>query len=228
MAASSRRYALSVFVILLGSDAFFWHTRDWNTGSRLMLTYALVDRGTVSIDGLERQTGDKARYQGQYYSDKLPGYPLLATLPYAAARLALRLPAHPLDADPINYWPADYWVTLGTSGVFTAGTAVLLFFWVLDLGCSRGRAALLGLAYGLATPAYVYATLAYGHQASAFALFASFYLLWKKHGSARVAANVQRGISGGLCGRHRAPGRPGIGNPGVLSARAMPAPRAPA
>ena len=46
-----------------------------------------------------------------------------------------------------------------------------------DLGCSPRRAALVGLAYGLATPAYVYATLAYGHQLSAFALLASFALI---------------------------------------------------
>lgn len=39
---------------------------------------------------------------------------------------------------------------------------------------------LVGLAYGLATPAYVYATLAYGHQATAFALLASWWLIWKK------------------------------------------------
>src|SRR5262249_42780674 len=48
--------ALGVFLISLGSYAFFWHSRDWNTGSRLMLTYAMVDRGTVAITGLERQT----------------------------------------------------------------------------------------------------------------------------------------------------------------------------
>ncbi len=189
MAASSRLCVLSVFVILLGSYAFFWHTRDWNTASRLMLTYALVDRGTLSITGLQRQTGDKAWYQGQYYSDKLPGYPLLATLPYAAARWILRLPGHPLDTREKNYWPADYWVTLGTSGILTAFTAVLLVLWAIELGCSCGRAALLALSYGLATPAYVYATLAYGHQASACALFAAFYLLWKqqpRHESVRM------------------------------------------
>ena len=39
---------------------------------------------------------------------------------------------------------------------------------------------MIGLTYGLATPAYVYATLATGHQATAFALFASFFLLRKK------------------------------------------------
>jgi 4-amino-4-deoxy-L-arabinose transferase-like glycosyltransferase len=169
-----------VFVILIGSYAFFWHRRDWNTASRLMLTYALVDRGTVAITGLDRQTNDKAKFEGQYYSDKLPGLPLLATVPYAIARSVLRLPSHPLNQAAFPYWAADYWATLGTSGLFTAGTAVLLVMWGRELGCSPRTACLAGLAYGLTTPAYVYATLAYGHQASAFALFASFFLLWKK------------------------------------------------
>ena len=59
-----RKPAFWVFLILLGSDAFFWHTRDWNTASRLMLTYSMVDRGTVVITGLDRQTGDKAMVPG--------------------------------------------------------------------------------------------------------------------------------------------------------------------
>ncbi len=116
-----RKPACWVFLILLGSNAFFWHTRDWNTASRLMLTYSLVDRGTVVITGLEEQTGDKARFQGEYYSDKLPGFPLLAALPYAVSKLVLRIPSHPLrEALARQYWAADYWVTLFTSGLFTA------------------------------------------------------------------------------------------------------------
>ena len=73
--------------------------------------------------GSDQQTNDKAKFQGQYYSDKLPGFSLLATVPYAIARSVLRLPSHPLNqsADPFRYWAADYWVTLGTSGLFTAG-----------------------------------------------------------------------------------------------------------
>jgi hypothetical protein len=173
------RPATWVFVILIGSYAFFWHSRDWNTASRLMLTYALVDRGTVTITGLEQQTNDKAWFQGQYYSDKLPGFSLLATLPYGIARGVLRLPSHPLNRAAFPYWDADYWSTLGTSGLFTALTAMLLMPWARELGCSGRRAVLIALAYGLATPAYVYATLAYGHQTSAFALMTSFYLLWK-------------------------------------------------
>jgi hypothetical protein len=169
-----------VFAILLGSYAFYWHARDWNTASRLMLTYAMVDRGTVAITGLDQQTGDKAWFQGQYYCDKLPGYSLLGTVPYAIVRWAFRLPAHPLNVPALRApWPADYWVTLGTSGVLTAATAVLLVGWARAIGCRPRRAALVGLAYGLSTPAYVYATLAYGNQASAFALLCSFFLIWK-------------------------------------------------
>jgi hypothetical protein len=175
-----RRPGPWVFAILLGSYAFFWHARDWNVASRLMLTYALVDRGTIRIDGLQQQTGDLAYFRGHYYSDKLPGYSLLAAGPYAAAKAALRLPDHPLNLPGFAYWPADYWVTLATSGVVTACAAVVLVVLARDLGCGPRRAALVGLSYGLATPAYVYATLAYGHQTSAFALLASFALLWRQ------------------------------------------------
>ncbi len=179
---AAARSAFWVFLILLGSYAYFWHSRDWNTSSRLMLTYSLVDRGTVSITELHRQTGDKALFKKQYYSDKFPGLSLLATLPYALAKGILGIPDHPIHRPAFPFWGADYWVTLGTSGVFTAATAALLVLWSLQLGCSPRAASLIGLAYGLATPANVYATLAYGHQTAAFSLFASFYFLWKPAG----------------------------------------------
>ncbi len=189
-----RRPGPWVFAILLGSYAFFWHARDWNTASRLMLTYALVDRGTIRIDGLERQTGDLAYFRGHYYCDKLPGYSLLAAGPYAAAKAVLRLPDHPLGLPGFAYWPADYWATLATSGVLTACAGVVLIVLARDLGCGPRRAALVGLAYGLATPAYVYATLAYGHQASAFALLASFALLWRTSPRRETARMVAAGF----------------------------------
>jgi len=177
-----------VFGILLASYAFFWHGRDWNAASRLMLTYALVDRGTIRIDGMEDQTHDIARRDGHYYTDKTPGFSLLAALPYAAAKLALGLPDHPLDAKGFAHWPADYWATLGTSGLASALAGVILVGLARDLGCGPRRSALVGLAYGLATPAYAYATLAYGHQAAACCLLASFALLWRDGGRPRLRA----------------------------------------
>ncbi|MDG3006290.1 hypothetical protein [Paludisphaera mucosa] len=170
------RTRLGVFLVLLASYAYFWHSRDWNTASRLMLTYSLVDRGSLAIDGLENQTGDRAYFRGRYFSDKLPGYPLLATLPYAVQRVLGARP-HPLNGPALAFWPSDYGITLATSGLLTAAAAVVLMGLARDLGASRRAAVLFALAYGLATPAYVYATLAYGHQASAFALLSSFALL---------------------------------------------------
>lgn len=173
---------LGVFLVTFLSYAYFWQSRDWNTASRLMLTYAMGDRGTISISGLDRQTGDKAYFRGKYYSDKLPGYSFLALPPYLASKLAFRLPSHPLDRPGFALWTADYWVTLATSGLATALCSVLLVWLSMELGCSALQAAFVGLAHGLATPAYAYATLAYGHQASALGLFASFALLWKRRG----------------------------------------------
>lgn len=173
-----RRPEAWVFVILLGSYAFFWQARDWNSASRLMLTYAIVDRGTIILDGLEKQTGDIAWFRGRYYSDKLPGYSLLAALPYAIARTTLGLPPHPRNLEGVAYWPADYWTTLGTSALLSAACGALLTSLARSLGCGPRRSLLVGLGYGLATPAYAYATMSYGHQASAFALLASFALLW--------------------------------------------------
>jgi hypothetical protein len=147
-----------------------------------MLTYALVDRGSVAINGLEQQTGDKASFRGRFYTDKLPGFSLLAAVPYAISKIILRLPDHPLDQPGFAYWPADYWVTLGTSGLATALTASLLVLIARALGCGPRRSALIGLAYGLATPAYAYATLSYGHQPAALASLGAFFLLWTPPG----------------------------------------------
>lgn len=169
-----------VFATLFLSYAFYWHSRDWNTAGRLMLTYAAVDRGTIRLDGLENQTGDKAIYDRHYYLDKTPGFSFLAAPVYWSAKTLLRLPAHPLHrpGKDFAHWPADYWVTLGTSGLLSALTGVLLLWIARELGCGPRRAALVALAYGLATPAYVYATLSVGHQPAAFALLSTFWLLW--------------------------------------------------
>lgn len=179
-----------VFVILLTSYAYFWQGRDWNSASRLMLTYSLVDRGSLSIDGLDDQTHDIARYRGHHYSDKTPGFSILATVPYAMARTISPLPKHPLNQKGFAHWPADYWITLGTSGLFSALTGLILSFMASDLGCRPRQSALIGLSYGLATPAFAYATLAYGHQLAGFCLLSSFLLLSKSSSRPKQATIV--------------------------------------
>jgi hypothetical protein len=167
----------AVFAVLLGAYAFHWQGRDWNAASRLMLVYALGDRGTIRINGLETQTGDLARVGSSYYTEKQPGYSVLGLPIYLTAKAALRLDPHPVGVEGFARWPADYWITLGVSGVATAWAGALLTGLALRLGCGPRRAALVGLAYGLATPAYVYATLAYSHQPAAALLLTAAALI---------------------------------------------------
>lgn len=172
-----RRAACGVFAIVWLSCGWFWHSRDWNTASRLVLTYAIAERGTVRIDGLEQQTGDRAKVAEHYYSDKLPGFSLAALGPYALGRALFRWADHPIDGPALAYWPPDAWITWWTSGLFTGGIAALLVVASSRLGCGPRASALVGLACGLATPAYVYGSLSYGHQATAFCGLAAFVLI---------------------------------------------------
>jgi hypothetical protein len=188
--------AILLFLTLFGTYAYFWQSRDWNAASRLMLTYSLVDRHQVYIDGLEGQAGygrynpvaggfemlggDLARVGDHYFTDKAPGQSFLGALVYFAGRLSGKLAEHPRDeAQARAYWPADYFVTLGTSGLLTALLGVVIYAFSLRLGATHGSGVLLALAYGLGTPALVYATLFYGHQTSAFCTLASFFLLYR-------------------------------------------------
>ncbi len=216
------RPATGVFVILLASYAFFWHSRDWNASSRLMLTYLWSIDGQCQSRAWTGRPATRRSFTVSITPINCPGIQSWRPCPTSSPRVRSGC-AHPLDQPnqaPFRYWAADYWITLGTSGILTAWTAALLVIAARELGCRRWPAALIGLAYGLSTPAYVYATLAYGHQASAFALFASFLLLWRR-ADRTTRADLRRWRARGLRKRDRASSRPCVGDPWLLSARAM-------
>lgn len=169
--------SLATAIVLLPTYAYFWQSRDWNSSTRLMLTYAIVDRQTIRLDGLEVQTGDIARFENHFYTDKLPGFSILAVPAYAASKAAFGWPDHPRGRPALTHWPADYYVSLGVSGLATIVAVVVLVSIAAGLGCSPRASTLVGLAYGLATPAFAYATMSYGHQVTAAALIGAFALL---------------------------------------------------
>lgn len=183
-----------VFLLLLGSSAFFWQARDWNTASRLMLVYALGDRGTIRLDGLDRQTGDIARFQNHYYSDKLPGFSFTALPAYLVGKAVLGWSPHPVGAQGFAYWWPDYPTTLAVSGAATALLGALLAIHARRLGCGPRRAALVGIAFGLATPAYVYSTLAYGHPLTGLALVGAFLLVARHEPGRSQGTSVAAGF----------------------------------
>lgn len=176
--------ALLLFFTVWTTCAYCWQSRDWNNASRLMLTYALVDRGTLYIDGLEGHAGDVpgrvadlAFHGGHFYTDKAPGQSFLGVPVYAIWKGLTRYEGHPLHQEARPYWPQDYWVTLWTSGLATALAALLLYVACVRLGTGQGTGALLALAYGLGTHALVYGTLFYAHQTAALCLLGSFLLV---------------------------------------------------
>lgn len=162
--ASKRRFTgLAVFLAAWLTAGWFHQSRDWNVASRLMLVYALGDRGTVSIDGLQRQTGDLAFKDGHYFCDKAPGFSLLATPSYIAGKAIFGWPDHPTNHDGFAHWPADAWVTWFSSGLASALIALLLFKILTNFSIPQRAAALASILTIWASPMAVYATLAYGH-----------------------------------------------------------------
>ncbi|PRP91568.1 hypothetical protein [Enhygromyxa salina] len=198
--------------------AFFVGPPAWNQNSRLALTRALVEHGSVKIDDWHVTTGDKSFRDGHFYSDKAPGTSLLATVPYAGFYLARRatggeLPSvrvEPLDpaielagltptpeqrepGDVLVYNPASL-VALWLCRMFAVSLPTLLagaLFYLLmlrELGEDRRAATWATLAWLLATPALGYACGFYGHQLVADLLVASFALVVLSDTHERVAA----------------------------------------
>lgn len=156
----------------------------WNSDTRIFLAASIVDRGQLNIDPYAQFTGDKAAYNGHYYSDKAPGSSLLAVPVYLFVKLTLyqgKISYIQLldvsDAKRTDFL-ARYLMTLLLVGLPSALLGGLIFRFLAFLGLgSRGRM-LLALGYGLGTIAFAFSTVFFGHQIAALLLFAAFYLLF--------------------------------------------------
>ncbi len=171
-----RRFRLVYATWLFGVFAFFIPAATWSPASRLALTRALVERGTLSIDAYASSTGDRALVNGQWLSEKAPLPSLVAAAPYAILHDIQRLrgvrpqfhaytsgqtPAVRLEVNHA-FQQALFVCSIATSGL--AGVGVGLFAFELLRRRVRARVALLGsvlLAAG--TPIFPYATSFYGH-----------------------------------------------------------------
>lgn len=171
--------AVLTFLAVWLTSGWYMQARDWNVASRLMLVYALGDRGSISIDGLDKQTGDLAFKDGHYYCDKAPGYSLLAVPSYLAGKWFFGFEPHPLGQPGFAHWPADAWVTWCTSGLAAAIIAVILAKMLAWVDVPAGVASLMAIGAIWASPLAVYATLAYGHLVSSALLIVAGALVLK-------------------------------------------------
>jgi hypothetical protein len=170
---SARQTAIVIGLALFVSYAYFYQAGGWNQNSRFALVRAILERHTLQIDAYQLSTGDKARWQGHYYTDKAPGISLLSLAPVAVARGIDRF----VHVDPEDYpgiaW-TSYIATVVSSGLFTLVAALLVMRLSLQWGFSRGAALFAATAYGIASPAWCYATLFMEHAAVAGSLMLAY------------------------------------------------------
>ncbi len=138
-----RRSALWLWLSLLLPAATVYHPEaGWNVNTRLDLIFALVDQGSLRIDDYHDlgpyATGDKAYYDGHFYSDKIIGLSLLGVPAYGVLKAVLSILGHSPD-----YSTAHWWIRTSVVGALGAGVGVLLWFILLGLGLNNRQAFLL-------------------------------------------------------------------------------------
>lgn len=166
--------------LLLGVPLLYFTNQypEWqnpNSASRLFLTLAIVDFGTLSIDPVLERAGippselqDKATHAGQHYTDKPPMISLLLT-PIA---WLLRQVTDQLS-DKAMFW----WLRLLGLGLPT------LVFWLAfrrharELTESDDLADAITLAGALGTNFFIYSTQFFAHVPAGICLFASYGLV---------------------------------------------------
>jgi hypothetical protein len=195
------RVEILLFLVLLACYVYFpprW--ADWNQNSRLNLTLAIVDDRSFQIDRFVANTGDYAKYNGHYYSDKAPGTSFLAVPVYAVVRPVLQMApvqrfierlgssaafgetlrpdGGGLATEKVYFALVLMIVSFATVAVPSALLGVVLYRFLELFGLATGWRVMVALIYGLATPAFPYSNAFVGHQQVAALLFGSFWLVF--------------------------------------------------
>lgn len=162
-----RRALLTVGLALaLGYTWMYADITVPNERSRVYLTVALVDCGTLDIDCAVERFGpvnDWARHDGHYYTDKAPGSSLLAAIPYGLARL-FSDPGDWTIAGLINLQRRLLMIPLALLG------ALLLWRALAHLGVTERTRDVAVAVWLLGSTAMHYASAFYGHQIVSVAL----------------------------------------------------------
>ena len=193
---------LRLFLTFILFSFYFVQWYGWNEESNFALTRAIVDENRFEIDTWYNQTGDRAFYDGHYYSDKDPGLSFLASPVYAGWKLMYGLFPTGFkerygggneyivqvfgDAPVVTIINRGFFVfmcmillTVFTSGVLTALTSLLVFKLSGYFIKRRGYRILLALTYFFGTLAFPSSLHFMNHSASTFFSFLSFFLLFR-------------------------------------------------
>ena len=168
-----RRLFWILGVALFISYAYFYQAGGWNQNSRFALVRGILEHHSLQIDAYHEETGDRAIWNGHYYSDKAPGASLVALIPVDVARAAGSVIGVSPESESGLTW-SSYVATLTASALFTVMAALAVLWLSLRWGFSSRAALFAATAYAVASPAWCYATLFMGHGLSAGCLMLAF------------------------------------------------------
>jgi hypothetical protein len=185
---AARRLAVFIGLAVFGTLAFIGPGETYknpNVLTRIALSFAILEQGTLRIDRFAPYTIDKAMDGDHFYADKAPGSSLLALPVIAAVRLAFA--ALHLDnsgtvveiAGVGRRFPAVLIASVGAvSAVLSAGAVALATAAMTGLGMRLGASvpagALAGLGFAFGTPIAGWGTTFFGHALSGGLLFLAF------------------------------------------------------
>ncbi len=187
----------AIFISLFITYAFFTNTYlTTSDASRFSLTASIAEDHTLVIGDYPENViadwwwpKDFAFYNGKIYSDKAPLGSFLGLVPY----LIVRIFTTDLGA-------LIFSVSLLTTGLLTALTAVLLYEIGKDYTNNENHRIIVALLYGLGTPAFFYATVFFSHAITAFFAFAAYHLIHKSRDNHAAVVNRNLIIAGIFAG----------------------------
>jgi hypothetical protein len=179
-AAVSNRLA-ALLICLLSFAAFAWlspqNPANGQVTTRLALTLSIVEDGKLDIDRFAALTIDKAKVDGHFYADKLPGHSFLA-IPIVALTHAII--GGDTD-DPATFRRYAFAATVGVNGLLSALAAAVLFLLAIRLDAPPPAALFASFALALATPFFGWSTAFFAHTVTGSLLIFAFALVAAGH-----------------------------------------------
>ena len=162
--------------ILVIAAIYFYQDPEFNGNSRLDAVRAVVEQGKFTIDAYQAQpdwtTGDRALYNGHYYTDKAAGSSLFAIpLYYLLYKTAVAFSIS-LTSSFIKHFLTT--LVIGTSFVING---LMMYQIALLISQSPRKSFLVALAVSLGTMLWPYSAVYYGHVPAAMFLCIAFYVL---------------------------------------------------
>ena len=185
-------YILALMLVL--AAVYFFQDPQANGNSRLALTRAVVEQGSLQIDSYQDQlswaTIDKAFYNGHYYSDKAPVSSFLAVPVYFILYQLAAFLKITLESNIIKHVLTT--VVMGGSFVITG---LVMNKIALLISPNPLKAFVASLAVCLGSMLWPYSAVFYGHVPAAMFLIIAFYLLFSNR---QVAFSNKRFFWAGL------------------------------